>query len=65
MAEGNFGAKMVGAVVKGAASGGGLIGAGARAVQTGGNAIRGITKNLSKWSAPSKPKKSRFKKIVK
>lgn len=61
MAEGNFGAKMVGAVVSGAASGGGFIGGLARGLKTGGNAIAGVAKNISKFYKPSK-KKNRFKK---
>lgn len=61
MAEGNFGAKMVGAVVSGAASGGGFIGGLARGLQVGGNAITGISKNMSKYYKPSS-KKNRFKK---
>ena len=61
MAEGNFGLKMAGAVVKGAASGGGFVGGLARGLQTGGNVVTGISKNMSKYYKPS-PKKNRFKK---
>lgn len=61
MAEGNFGAKMAGAVISGAASGGGFIGGLARGLKVGGNAITGIAKNISNYYKPSK-KKNRFKK---
>jgi hypothetical protein len=61
MAEGNFGAKMAGAVISGAASGGGFIGGIARGLKVGGNAITGVAKNISKFYNPS-PKKNRFRK---
>lgn len=61
MAEGNFGAKMVGAVVSGAASGGGFVGGLARGLKTGGNAVTGVTKSITGYYKPSK-KKNRFRK---
>jgi len=59
----NIGAQMVGAVVKGAASGGGFIGGLARGLQTAGNAVTGIAKNVTKFYKPSKQKGNRFRKV--
>ena len=55
---------IVGAAVKGAASGGGTIGTPFRAINTAGNAIGGIAKNTTKFYSPNKNKKSRFRKKI-
>ena len=61
MAEGNIATKVVGAAVRGAASGGGFIGGLAKGLQVGGNAVTKVAKNITGYYKPSK-RKNRFKK---
>ena len=60
MSVGSFAKDAGKAVVKGAANGGGLIGAPFKAAQTAGNVINGVQKSLHRFDK-AQVKKSRFR----
>ena len=51
-----------GAALKGAASGGGIVGSAARGVQTGIQGTGNVIKGVKKWNAP-KTRRSHFRKV--
>ena len=61
MADSIVGAALQGAL-KGAASGNGTVSAPFKAIQAGGNAIKGIKKSISGFYSPNKNRKTRFRK---